>query len=53
MWLFTVPDVDECSSQPTNPCGVGGDCMNEPGSFLCVCHEGYYGRRCEIEGKYK
>ena len=46
-------DVDECSSQFENPCGVGGDCMNEDGSFLCLCHEDYYDRRCEIKGKGK
>uniref|UniRef100_A0A1I8FC32 EGF-like domain-containing protein n=1 Tax=Macrostomum lignano TaxID=282301 RepID=A0A1I8FC32_9PLAT len=50
---FTGPscseDVDECSieASATPPCGVGGICINLPGSFRCHVHLGYSGRNCE------
>uniref|UniRef100_A0A8C4N2X2 EGF-like domain-containing protein n=1 Tax=Eptatretus burgeri TaxID=7764 RepID=A0A8C4N2X2_EPTBU len=33
-------DVDECLVDP-GVCGVGGNCSNNPGSFSCICHNGY------------
>lgn len=33
-------DVDECTR---NPCGANAQCINEFGSYRCVCAEGYDG----------
>ncbi len=32
-------DVNECSKQDI--CGVGGQCVNLPGSYKCECHSGF------------
>jgi hypothetical protein len=39
--LFSAPDVDEC--QEGGNCGYGAECINQDGSFKCVCPEGYRG----------
>lgn len=31
-------DIDECSASP-NPCVVGQECVNTPGSFVCDSHD--------------
>lgn len=36
--VFTSSDFDECG---VGLCGDNGDCINTPGSFVCICHEGY------------
>uniref|UniRef100_A0A8C6SJ93 EGF-like domain-containing protein n=1 Tax=Neogobius melanostomus TaxID=47308 RepID=A0A8C6SJ93_9GOBI len=38
-------DVDECRLQP-NPCQNGGTCSNLPGSYDCVCVNGWTGPDC-------
>lgn len=38
-------DVDECAG--ALPCGPHGTCTNLPGSFRCLCHEGYTGPFCD------
>ena len=40
--LFFLTDIDECASQ-TPACDVNALCVNEIGSFQCVCHTGYEG----------
>ena len=52
---FTCVDKDECKY---NPCE--GDCINTPGSFLCICASGYQlvnktkcvdVNECQVEGE--
>lgn len=33
-------DIDECE-EDTHNCDEDADCVNNPGSFACVCHFGY------------
>ncbi|XP_075770653.1 sushi, nidogen and EGF-like domain-containing protein 1 isoform X2 [Pelodiscus sinensis] len=39
-------EIDECLSQP---CLNRGVCKDRVAEFLCVCHAGYTGPRCELE----
>ena len=32
-------DINECSDP--SACGVLEDCVNSPGSFICICQDGY------------
>ena len=41
--LLNVADVDECVRPGLGQCGPGAVCKNTPGSFLCVCQEGFVG----------
>lgn len=34
------PDVDECVEEAA-PCGSVGECLNNVGSYSCVCPDGY------------
>jgi Mg-chelatase subunit ChlD len=33
-------DIDECLA-PVSPCPTNAQCVNQPGSFYCVCDRGY------------
>ncbi|XP_035254355.1 adhesion G protein-coupled receptor E2-like [Anguilla anguilla] len=33
-------DIDECEDDPVI-CGPNAECINIPGSYTCLCHEGY------------
>lgn len=37
---FSYADLNECSKQDI--CGVGGQCVNLPGSYECECHRGFH-----------
>ena len=37
---FNIVDDDECAS---NPCDRNAKCTNNPGSFTCLCNNGYIG----------
>lgn len=37
---FNSSDVNECDDHP-NYCQVGGQCVNTPGSYRCLCKQGY------------
>ena len=41
--------MNECAS---SPCGDHHDCVNEIGSFRCICSHGMTGLRCEIPPNY-
>ena len=38
-FVFTILDVDECQKDPM--LCTNGVCRNTPGSFECICGEGY------------
>ena len=44
-------DIDECAIDTDN-CEENATCMNTPGSFNCMCSEGYTGDGTSCEGKY-
>ena len=35
-----ISDVDECSQDET-PCGANEECLNDQGTYYCVCRSGY------------
>uniref|UniRef100_A0A7M4ES01 Sushi, nidogen and EGF like domains 1 n=1 Tax=Crocodylus porosus TaxID=8502 RepID=A0A7M4ES01_CROPO len=39
-------EIDECQS---DPCKNGGTCRDLPGSFACLCPDGFMGIHCEAE----
>jgi Calcium-binding EGF domain/EGF domain len=41
-------DIDECVENHKPACGLNALCKNLPGSYECVCAEGYYGNPYEI-----
>lgn len=41
-------DVDECMENAKPACGLNALCRNLPGSYECICAEGYYGNPYEI-----
>ena len=49
---FCLIDVDECRFSDTCDNSSRADCMNTPGSYTCVCKEGYKGdgRSCKLFG---
>ena len=47
---FDCTDEDECYTM--EPCDENAACINEEGSFTCVCNDGYYGNGTDVcEGK--
>lgn len=48
MWIFKKIDVNECNQFP---CENGGTCINNQGSFTCICKEGWDGPTCQ-NGKF-
>ena len=52
--IFFILDIDECTT--TDPslkhnCHANASCHNVPGSFDCVCDEGYTGDGTDCVGK--
>eukprot|EP00117_Sycon_ciliatum_P022218 scpid21258/ scgid19233/ len=41
-------DHDECSSASSHDCSVNSQCVNTPGSYHCVCADGFTGRSCTV-----
>ena len=42
--FFFAADEDECKK---SPCHNGATCMNNVGSFHCLCRPGFEGKLCE------
>jgi hypothetical protein len=38
LFMISFQDINECAN--ANIC-IGGTCTNTPGSFICICDEGY------------
>ena len=47
---FCILDIDECVEQ--TPCDENAVCTNIPGSFTCVCSDGYRGDGMNCAGQY-
>lgn len=45
MFLFFFPDINEC--EMLLPCQNNGTCLNNNGSYVCICKEGWQGYNCE------
>ena len=43
-------DIDECAIGDDD-CDVNAECINDQGSFSCVCRDGYEGDGKVCEGK--
>ena len=55
IYIFIVlysPDVDECT-EADSICNVNAQCFNTPGSYRCICAEGYYGNGHTCDGEYQ
>lgn len=48
MSLFIL-DVNECKR---SPCQNNGTCINNDGSYTCLCEPGWTGQHCQT-GKYQ
>ncbi|KAH0629622.1 hypothetical protein JD844_011834 [Phrynosoma platyrhinos] len=35
-------DIDECTTNPTNPCDQTAKCKNYPGKYQCICPTGHF-----------
>ena len=44
-------DIDECTDE-THSCGVYAVCNNTPGSFNCMCKDGFYEDGIKCTGNY-
>lgn len=46
-WFFL--DINECSGlESESPCQNNGTCINNDGSFKCICLKGWEGNLCQI-----
>ena len=49
MTMFSVSDIEECSS---NPCMNGAKCTDAVNSYTCGCIGGYTGTHCETGSSF-
>ena len=45
-----LKDIDECESDLLNECQKNTKCINEIGSYKCVCNEGFEGNGLFCQG---
>lgn len=52
MTLYTImtSDLDECATED-HSCNPNANCMNTPGSYRCVCKEGFNGDGFSCSGE--
>ena len=48
--ILSISDIDECTRN-RNPCDENADCLNNDGSFSCVCKKGFTGNGTDCLGK--
>lgn len=44
--VFLFTDIDECFVY--SPCKNGATCINEVGTFRCICAAGWTGENCTV-----
>jgi hypothetical protein len=44
-------DIDECATF-SHDCSLDADCINQVGTFGCVCHEGFVGNGVDCNGEF-
>ena len=49
-WFLSL-DIDECSADPSQ-CDVNANCINNDGSYLCTCLQGFTGNGTICEGRF-
>ena len=50
--VIQYTDIDECKEKSDN-CDINAHCTNNPGSFDCVCKDGYEGSGTNCDGILK
>ena len=50
MNVVNVSDIDECAASD-HGCHTDAHCENLPGSYRCVCNEGYTGDGTQCDSK--
>ena len=48
-FLFFRIDIDECADIT---CNENAACFNNPGSFTCICNDGFEGNGFDCAGKF-
>ena len=46
-----ISDEDECADSSNNACDDDAVCHNNPGSYACICKEGYTGDGFDCNSK--
>ena len=39
----SLADTDECATEADHTCDENASCINVPGSYICVCNDGFDG----------
>ena len=45
-----MSDIDECTTNGS-PCDENADCLNNEGSYICTCKDGFTGNETLCSGK--
>ena len=49
-YTIQILDINECAQSPY-PCHVNGSCVNNIGSYQCICKDGFSGDGKSCTGK--